>query len=68
MITTAAPACNILLIVEMNIASHMGMAYVENNAQGMPSHPGFSLLISVVLQARDTCILKMSPKSTGQLT
>jgi len=45
----AATACNIRLIVETNIASHTGMAYVENNAQGTPSHHGFSLLISYPL-------------------
>jgi len=47
MITTAATACNIPLIVETIIASHTGMAYVEHNAQGTPPHHGFSLLISV---------------------
>jgi len=47
MITVAATACNIRLIVETIIVSHMGMAYVEHNAQGTPQHHGFSLLISV---------------------
>jgi len=47
MITTAATACNIRLIVEMIIASHTGMAYVEHNAQGTPPHHGFSVLVSI---------------------
>jgi len=47
MITTAATACNIRLIVEKIIASHTGMAYVEHNARGTPPHHGFSLLICV---------------------
>jgi len=47
MTTTAATACNIRLIVETIFASHTGMAYVEHNAQVMPPHHGFSLLISV---------------------
>jgi len=47
MITTAETACIIQLIVETIIASHIGMAHVEHNAQGtLPNH-GFSLLISV---------------------
>jgi len=47
-ITMAATACNIRLIVETIVASHVGMAYhVEHNAQGTPPHHGFSLLISV---------------------
>jgi len=47
MITTAATACNIRLIAETIITSHVGMAYVERNAQGTPPHHGLSLLISV---------------------
>jgi len=47
-ITTAATACNIRLIVETIIASHTGMVYhVEHNVQGTPPHHGFSLLMSV---------------------
>jgi len=48
MITVAATACNIRLIVETIIASHMGIAdHVEHNPEGTPPHQGFSLLISV---------------------
>ena len=48
MITAAATARNIQLIVETIIASHTGIAYrVEHNAEGTPPHHGFSLLISV---------------------
>jgi len=48
MITAAATARNIRLIVETIIASHTSTAYhVEHNAEGTPSHQGFSLLISV---------------------
>jgi len=47
MITTAATACNIRVIVETIIASHTGIPYVEHNAQGTPPHHSFSLLISV---------------------
>ena len=48
MITAAATAPNIRLIVETIIASHTGIAYhVEQNAEGTPPHQGFSLLISV---------------------
>jgi len=47
MITTAATACNIQLMVEMIITSHTDMAYVEHKAQGMPPHHGISLLIDV---------------------
>jgi len=43
----ATTACNIQLIVETIIVSHMGMAYVEHNAQGTPPHHGISLFISV---------------------
>jgi len=47
-ITTAATARNIPLIVETITASHAGIAYhVEHNAHGTPPHHGFSLLISV---------------------
>jgi len=46
-ITTAATAGNIRLIVEMIIASHTCIAhYLEHNTQGMRPHHGFSLLIS----------------------
>jgi len=48
MITTAATACNIRLILETTITSHIGIAYqVEYNAQDMLRYHGFSLLISV---------------------
>jgi len=47
MITTAAIACNIRLIVETIIASQTGMTCVKHNAQGTPPHQEFSLLISV---------------------
>jgi len=44
----AATACNIQLIAETIIASYTDIAYhVEHNAQGMPPHHSFSLLISV---------------------
>jgi len=55
MITTAATACNIRLIVETIIASHMSMAYAEHNAQGTPLHHGFSLLIGV---DRSVCLCR----------
>jgi len=48
MITAAATARNIGLIVEMIIASHTGISsHVEHNGKGTPPHQGFSLLISV---------------------
>jgi len=48
MITTTTTACNIHLIIETIVTSHMGVAYyVEHNAQGMPQHHGFNLSISV---------------------
>jgi len=47
-ITAATTARNIRLIVEMIIASHMGISsHVVHNAEGTPPHQGFSLLISV---------------------
>jgi len=46
MITAAATAGNIRLIVETIIASHTGIAY---HAEDTPPHQGFSLLISVEL-------------------
>ena len=48
MITAAATARNIGLIVETIIASHTGVTYrVEHNAEGASPLQGFSLLISV---------------------
>jgi len=44
MITTAATARNIQLIVETIIASHMGMAFTLNVT--LKAYYGFSLLIS----------------------
>jgi len=46
MITKVATECNIQLIVETIITSHMGITYhVEHNARGMLPHHGFSLLV-----------------------
>jgi len=43
-----ATVCNLRLMVENIITSHMGIAHhVEQNTQFMPLHHGFSLLISV---------------------
>jgi len=48
MITTAATARNIWLIVETIITSQTGIAYHgEHNAHGMPPHYGFRLLIII---------------------
>ena len=44
----AATEHNIGLVVGKILTSHTGIAYhVEHNAQGMPPHHSFSLLISV---------------------
>jgi len=55
MITAAATARSIRLIVETIIASHTGIAYhVEHDAEGTPPHQGFSLLIRVEFEVQSS--------------